>query len=92
MLDGTKDDEYRLITPFFDARLIKRQYNFVMFQNGYSPTSPRIKRLYKGYSKKYMIYEGVHREVYVIHCGEIVEKFHMEHFKVTTKKRKSIIG
>ncbi len=91
MLDGTKNEEYRLITPFFDKRLLNREYKFVMFQNGYSPVSPRLKRVYNGFYKKRMIYDGIKQEVYALRLGAIVATFHMEHFKSKKKRKTDLI-
>jgi len=38
---GAKKYEYRAITDFFIKKLSKK-YDFILFQNGYSKTSPRL--------------------------------------------------
>lgn len=39
---GEKKEEYREIKPYWEARLENRQYDRVVFRNGYSPDSPTI--------------------------------------------------
>lgn len=49
---GIKKEEYREIKPYFDAKIKGRQYDAVLFQNGYNKESPRLLIEYKGYEIK----------------------------------------
>lgn len=46
---GQKTEEFRLLTPYFVKRLVGRQYDSIIFQNGYAKTSPRLTVEYLGY-------------------------------------------
>ena len=46
---GTKKKEYRDHSPYWEARLLGRKYDSILFVNGYSKTSPTVLVEYKGY-------------------------------------------
>lgn len=56
ILAGTKTEEYREIKPFMSSRLVGKNYDYIVFQNGYNPTSPRLKCKYLGYEIRDNIY------------------------------------
>ena len=52
MKSGKKKYEYRLIKPYWVARLLGREYDLIRISNGYpkkGDTSKTIERPYKGY-------------------------------------------
>lgn len=49
--DGTKKEEYRLVTPFWEKRLLGRVYERIVLTKGYPArhdTSRRIERKWRG--------------------------------------------
>nr|WP_321944697.1 ASCH domain-containing protein [Burkholderia cenocepacia] len=49
---GTKDEEFRLVTPFWQKRLVNRTYDRIVLTRGYpkaSDTSRRIERPWRGF-------------------------------------------
>jgi hypothetical protein len=46
---GTKPFEYRLRTPYWEKRLVGREYGWVMFQLGYPPSTELHKRIHQPY-------------------------------------------
>lgn len=43
---GIKKEEYRLVKPYWEKKLIGKQYTHIVFQNGYNKNSPRIEAEY----------------------------------------------
>jgi hypothetical protein len=57
ILKGNKKTEYREIKPYWTKRLFNpdgsaRKYNYIVFRNGYSKNSPKIKVEFMGIRKK----------------------------------------
>ena len=49
---GTKDEEFRLVTPFWQKRLLNRTYDRIVLTRGYPKTSDmsrRIERPWRGF-------------------------------------------
>ena len=46
---GEKKEEYREIKPYWTKRLADRDYDAILFRNGYSKDSPRLLIEYKGF-------------------------------------------
>lgn len=53
ILCGDKKEEYREIKPYWNKRLLNKEYDFIEFRNGYGKNAPSfrigIKGLYTGY-------------------------------------------
>ena len=47
ILSGEKTIEYRDITDYWRPRLENKQYDTILFRNGYSPSSPQMMVEYK---------------------------------------------
>jgi ASC-1-like (ASCH) protein len=52
--DGTKSFEYRLVKPYWEKRLVGRQYDRVVFWDAYKPRSSEtvIIRPYRGFERQ----------------------------------------
>lgn len=64
---GLKKEEYRNNTPFWQKRLSK-QYDTIIFRNGYSKKSPMLKVECKG------IEFNQEKNLFIIKLGEIIER------------------
>lgn len=42
ILSGVKTEEYRDIKPYYNLRLIGKEYDTVVFRNGYARDAPRL--------------------------------------------------
>ena len=42
ILSGVKTEEYREIKPYYNNRLIGREYHSVIFRNGYTSNTPQL--------------------------------------------------
>lgn len=76
IVSGEKREEYREVKPYWDARLVDSEHEFVRFRNGYRKDSPvaefRIKGIAIGFGKpKWGAPEGV--PVWIIKLGHRVE-------------------
>jgi ASC-1-like (ASCH) protein len=71
---GEKKEEYREIKQYFITRLQGRTYDFIIFRNGYSKTSPKIKVKYLGVQIKMIInpMTEVYQSVFAIQLGKIL--------------------
>jgi hypothetical protein len=49
---GEKKEEYRDIKPYWTERLEGKNYDYIVFKNGYSDNAPSIKVECKGIEKK----------------------------------------
>lgn len=52
---GTKKEEYRLCTPYWNKRLDRRAYDLIVLTRGYpkrGDTSRRLERVWDGYAVK----------------------------------------
>jgi len=72
---GEKKEEYRTIKKHWDTRLLGKDYDHVLFVNGYKKDSPKVMLTYKGF------HIGIGQQrwgapelecVYVIKLGEII--------------------
>jgi len=75
ILEGRKVEEYREIKPYWTKRLFEengspKDYDIIIFKNGYAKDAPMIKVEFKG------VKDGVWKgeKVYTIQLGEILEK------------------
>jgi len=70
---GYKKEEYREIKPYYDSRF-KKEYNTVLFVNGYTKKSPRmlieLKEITKGFGKKE--WGAPEHKVYILKLGNII--------------------
>lgn len=71
ILSGEKTIEYREMKPFWEKRLVGKQYNVVKFRNGYSPDSPTVTVEFKGLSEGLFVSE-LNAKCYGIHLGKII--------------------
>lgn len=49
---GVKKEEYREVKPYWEKRLLNKEYDLVSFKNGYASNAPVISYPYKGYCIK----------------------------------------
>jgi hypothetical protein len=63
---GTKKEEYRMYGEFYRSRLLSKEYDAVLFQNGYRKDARRLLVKYKGFQRK--------GDIYVIKLGKILER------------------
>lgn len=66
---GRKTEEYREKTPYWDKRLVGREYDAIHFRNGYNRGCPWMLVEWKGL--KTGTWEG--KEVHAIKLGAILE-------------------
>lgn len=72
--DGSKTEEYREIKSYWASKLEHRQYDVIVFRNGYSPVAPTMRVEYKGFTKKLMTWDNGKTEiVYALRLGKILE-------------------
>jgi hypothetical protein len=74
--DGTKQEEFRLVTPFWSKRLEGRYYDLVVLTKGYprsADTARRLVRRWKGFVRKTITHPhfgGTPVEVFAIDVSE----------------------
>lgn len=73
---GEKKEEYREITDYWKSRLEDKEYDQVIFQNGYSPDAPRLivplLEICKGeVNPEWAPLEFLGKEFYVLKLGEV---------------------
>ena len=74
--EGKKKKEYRLATPYWRSRFYNkngsvREYDYVIFKNGYKTDSPSVKVEWKGLLYEYShVFEDM---TYIILLGKVVE-------------------
>lgn len=75
ILLGSKKEEYRDINERYTRRLIGRDYDLVLLQNGYWLTSRRLYAVYLGVETKEIFYPitGEFKKVYAIKLGRVVK-------------------
>lgn len=76
ILAGVKKKEYRLIKPFWTNKIVGREYDVILFQNGYNADSPKMIVEYKGYQEEILKHEFFGESevnVYAIMLGKILE-------------------
>jgi hypothetical protein len=66
---GTKTEEYRAITPYWQRRIVGRQYDEVHFRNGYRQDSPFMRVEYQGWKRA--VWEG--KPVLALQLGKVLE-------------------
>ena len=49
ILEGRKKIEYRLVKPYWTKRIVGREYDKILFKNGYGSKAPMMLVEYKGY-------------------------------------------
>ena len=73
---GEKIEEYRTIKEYWTTRLVNREYDAVLFRNGYEKDSPRLLIEYKGFHEGFgMVPEWgapAREKVYILRLGEII--------------------
>jgi hypothetical protein len=67
---GIKRYEYRSMTPYWTKRLKGKDYDYILFRNGYGKHRPYMVVAYKGLGKGY--FNGL--QVWAIKLGKIVEQ------------------
>ena len=70
---GQKTEEYREIKDYWAKRLLK-DYDAILFRNGYSKDAPRFLIEYKGITQGYgrSDWGGDKSKVYILHLGKII--------------------
>jgi hypothetical protein len=71
ILEGRKVEEYREIKPYwtkrlFDSEGVVKNYDVIVFRNGYAKDAPEMKVEFKGVR--------VEKDRYVILLGDVLEK------------------
>lgn len=72
---GVKKEEYRETKPYWDKRLLGKDYDVIRFRNGYAKDSPTMTVEYKGLDVALGVIEwGAPGEtpVYILELGEIL--------------------
>jgi len=64
---GIKKEEYRELKPYWKTRIEGREYDEILFRNGYNSDSPTMRVEYLGYSIDKA------EEVYVLKLGKVLE-------------------
>lgn len=75
ILFGLKREEYRIVKPFFEKKIVGKHYDTITFQNGYSKKSPRLTAQYLGFNIVEMQHEFFGSEkvkVFEIKIGKIL--------------------
>lgn len=57
IVSGEKTEEYRIIKPYWVKRLIDREYDRVIFRNGYAKDASIVSKKYLGYEIKNITHE-----------------------------------
>jgi hypothetical protein len=71
---GTKKEEYREFKDYWFDRLVEREYDVIVFRNGYSANAPVMTIEYGGVELKTITWDsGVTEEVFAIKLGKILE-------------------
>jgi hypothetical protein len=76
MREGTKSDEFRLVTPYWTKRLVGRSYDRVIVTLGYPKADDAERRLvrpWRGFKRQTITHEHFGPqpvEVFAIHVGE----------------------
>lgn len=84
---GTKTEEYREIKPYWEKRLIGKDYDEVVFTRGYPKKDDESRRLYfryGGYQIKTVVskeFGGIPLQVFAIQFTEIVSDLDLMLFK-----------
>ena len=67
ILEGTKNEEYRFIKPYWIKRLRGKEYDVVHFRNGYSSNAPEL----------YVECMGIEEEgdIFIIKLGKILDYY-----------------
>lgn len=76
ILKGTKTEEYRLITHYWKTKLIGREYDYILFRNGYGNHRPSLKIECLGYEVKTITHEffgNTPVEVFAIQLGRLIK-------------------
>ena len=68
---GKKTIEYREVKPYWNTRLVNKQYTEIHFKNGYSKSSPFMRIEYKGISKR-KVPELNNKVHYCIELGKVL--------------------
>lgn len=66
---GYKTTEFRLIKPYWNSRLMNREYEEVHFRNGYRPDSPFMRVTYLGATSIHLE-DGLY---FAIELGDVLE-------------------
>lgn len=75
IMSGTKKEEYRAIKPYWTTRLDGREFDVIVFSNGYGKNSPKMMVEFKGLSvgKGRHDWGGGDVQVYVIKLGNVLK-------------------
>jgi len=73
---GDKKEEYREIKPYWDTRLLNRNYDVVSFRNGYGKKSPimtvQLTGIWMGYGRE-DLGAPILKRVYILTLGRVLE-------------------
>lgn len=71
---GKKTEEYREIKDYWAKRLLK-DYDAILFRNGYRKDAPRFLIEYRGITQGYgrSDWGGDNNKVYILHLGKILD-------------------
>jgi len=75
ILAGEKKEEYREIKSYWAKRLFSKQYNTILFRNGYKKNCPQflINFTYLTKGKGRETWGGGGAEVYILGLGDIIK-------------------
>lgn len=71
---GIKKEEYREFKEYWFTRIVNREYDIILFRNGYAKNAPEMRVKYLGYALKSITWDsGVIEEVFALQLGRILE-------------------
>lgn len=71
--NGTKTEEYREIKQYWIDRLVNKNYDVIVFRNGYASNAPTMTIEYKGLSEKMITWDsGKTEKVFAIQLGKVL--------------------
>ena len=76
ILNGTKKEEFRKKTKFWETRILNREYTHVVFRNGYKKNAPTITLRYLGYDVKNLQRDFFGKDatdLFVLKLGEVCD-------------------
>lgn len=81
ILSRIKREEYRQFKQYWFDRLVDREYDVIVFRNGYSKDAPEMTVEFKGVELKTITWDsGVTEEVFAIQLGEILDTKNCDKF------------
>lgn len=84
---GIKTEEFRIVKPYWEKRIINKEYSHIIFQNGYNRNSPKLKVEYLGYELKKITHEFFGNKETTIFALKLGKIWHKEEKMETVENR-----